>query len=81
MRRSFTLKPARRFIDISQMRLRSSLAIRGRPPRAGDFQRQYKRKPSRCHRTTVSGLTMVTAFQHRRAQPLKPYEDQPIEER
>ena len=23
---------------------------------------QYKRKPSRCHRTTVSGLTMVTAF-------------------
>jgi hypothetical protein len=27
-----------------------------------DFQRQYKRNPARCHRRTVSGLTMVTAF-------------------
>ena len=26
-----------------------------------DFHRQYSRNPSRCHRTTVSGLTMTTA--------------------
>jgi hypothetical protein len=32
------------------------------PPRERDFQRQYSRKPVRCHRMTVSGWTIVTAF-------------------
>src|SRR6202163_2562786 len=31
------------------------------PPRAFDFQRQYNRKPARCHLTTVSGLTIASA--------------------
>src|ERR1700731_310999 len=26
-----------------------------------DFQRQYKRKPARCHLTTASGLTTASA--------------------
>src|ERR1700738_592264 len=29
--------------------------------RAFDFQRQYNRKPARCHLTTVSGLTIASA--------------------
>src|SRR4029077_6770738 len=34
----------------------------GRPgPRGRDFQDQNARKPSRCQRTTVSGLTITTA--------------------
>jgi hypothetical protein len=32
---------------------RSSASICGRPPRERDFQRQYRRKPALCHRTTV----------------------------
>jgi hypothetical protein len=34
-------------------RTRISSAIRGRPPRDRDFQRQYSRNPARCHLTTV----------------------------
>jgi hypothetical protein len=33
----------------------------GRPPTDFDFHRQYSRKPLRCHRITVSGLTIVSA--------------------
>jgi len=33
----------------------------GRPPRGLDFQRQYARKPARCQRITVSGLTITRA--------------------
>src|SRR5258708_30104029 len=33
----------------------------GRPPRGLDFQRQYARKPARCQRITVSGLTIFKA--------------------
>ena len=39
---------------------RNSISIRGRPPREFDFQRQKRRKPARCHRTSVSGWTIVT---------------------
>lgn len=39
----------------------SSRSILGRPPRHRDFQRQYARKPRRCQRSTVSGLTMTMA--------------------
>ena len=43
-----------------------SASTAGRPPRLlRDFQRQYLRKPSRCHRTTVSGLTMINDSRHR----------------
>src|SRR6478672_8213034 len=38
----------------------------GRPgPRGRDFQDQNARKPSRCHRTTVSSLTITTASRQR----------------
>src|SRR5260221_2983689 len=33
----------------------------GRPPRCLDFQRKYARKPARCQRITVSGLTIFKA--------------------
>src|ERR1700724_1723065 len=44
-----------------RIRSRTTLPIRGRPPRRRDFHRKYAAKPIRCQRTTVSGLTMVTA--------------------
>lgn len=47
---------------IRRIRSRISLSILGRPPRQPDFHRQYARKPCRCHRSTVSGLTMTTAL-------------------
>jgi hypothetical protein len=46
---------------ISRISLPISNGTVGRPPRAFDFQRQYKRKPARCHLTTVSGLTIASA--------------------
>jgi hypothetical protein len=64
-----TLMPsfARRGFSILILRIRSrtSLPIRGRPPRGRDFHRKYAAKPIRCQRTTVSGLTMVTASRMR----------------
>jgi hypothetical protein len=44
-----------------RIRVRTSRSIRGRPLRRQDFQRQYARKPRRCQRSTVSGLTMMMA--------------------
>src|SRR5437899_7985900 len=38
-----------------------SIGVFGRPPRGLDFQRQYARKPARCQRITVSGLTIFKA--------------------
>src|SRR5712671_136911 len=46
---------------MSRISLRISCGTVGRPPRAFDFQRQYNRKPARCHLTTVSGLTIASA--------------------
>ena len=42
---------------------RSSLGRPGR--RLLDFHRQYVLKPRRCHRTTVSGRTRISASRHR----------------
>src|SRR5262249_18490820 len=41
---------------------RSSVSICGRPPNERDFQRQYRRKPARCQRTSVSGRMTVITF-------------------
>jgi hypothetical protein len=46
---------------ISRISLRISNGTVGLPPRAFDFQRQYNRKPDRCHLTTVSGFTIASA--------------------
>jgi hypothetical protein len=40
---------------------RMSRSIFGRPPTERDFQRQHARNPRRCHRITVSGLTITIA--------------------
>ncbi len=48
---------------ISRISCRISAGTPGRPHRGLDFQRQYRRKPARCHRTTVSGRTMASASQ------------------
>jgi hypothetical protein len=45
---------------ISRISCRNSRATLGRPGRR-DFQRQKLRNPARCHRTIVSGRTIVTA--------------------
>jgi hypothetical protein len=37
---------------IFNFRTERSVSICGRPPRGRDFQRQYQRKPVRCHRTS-----------------------------
>jgi hypothetical protein len=46
---------------IRRISARSSGSILGLPPRRQDFQRQYARKPRRCQRSSVSGLTMMIA--------------------
>jgi hypothetical protein len=48
---------------ISRISLRISGGTVGRPLQGPDFQRQYNRKPARCQRTTVSGLTIANASQ------------------
>src|SRR6478736_3575720 len=47
---------------IRRISARSSASICNRPPRERDFQRQYRRKPARCHRTRVSGRMIVMAL-------------------
>src|SRR5579864_3474677 len=47
---------------ITRISWRVSREIFGRPPGDRDFQRQYSRKPPRCHRNTVAGFRMLTAF-------------------
>ena len=54
--------PSRLSTLIRRISARRSTAICGRPPRERDFQRQYRRKPARCHRTRVSGRTIVMAL-------------------
>src|SRR5713226_2130941 len=48
-----------------RMRVRISSLTFGRPPRGRDRQRQYRRKPARCHPITVSGFTMTRTSDHR----------------
>jgi hypothetical protein len=57
--------PQRFSMLILRIRSRTSLPIRGRPPRRRDFQLQYGAKPNRCQRTTVSGLTIIMASRMR----------------
>src|SRR5260370_3084680 len=55
--------PQSRFTRLMpRIRWRISAGILGRPPQERDFQRQYNRKPIRCHRTTVSGSTTEIAL-------------------
>jgi hypothetical protein len=53
---------------ISRISLRISNGTVGLPPRAFDFHRQYKRKPARCHLTTVSGPTIASAHRERQGE-------------
>jgi hypothetical protein len=47
-----------------RMRVRISSLTFGRPPQDRDRQRQYSRKPARCHLITVSGFTMIRTSDH-----------------
>ena len=44
----------------------------GRPPPGCDFHRRYKRKPARCQRITVSGLSTARALSTSGAKPYSP---------
>src|SRR6266481_6818836 len=59
---------------ICRISARNSISIRGRPPREFDFRRQWRRKPARCHRTSVSGWTIATTL------GLMPQDDQLMSE-
>src|SRR3954454_17938803 len=63
---------------IRRISARRSASICGRPPRERDFQRQYRRKPARCHRTRVSGRTIVMAFEDRWKPSIQLDEEQTI---
>src|ERR1700704_1666572 len=54
------------------MSRRISSGVFGRPPRGLDFQRQYARKPARCQRITVSGLTIFKVSRTPGASPYNP---------
>ena len=45
--------------DMLMINARTSGLSGGRPPRERDFQRQKRRQPCRCQRTTVSGVTQL----------------------
>ena len=47
---------------IRRIKARSSALICGRPPNGRDFQHQYRRKPARCQRKSVSGRMTVMTF-------------------
>src|SRR6266567_2934552 len=49
-------------ILIRRISARRPASMRGRPPRFRDFQRQYRRKPARCQRTSVCGRMIVMAL-------------------
>src|SRR5215469_17158511 len=50
-------------VAISRINCRSSLGRRGRPD-GFDLQRQNRRKPLRCQRVSVFGLTFTSAARH-----------------
>jgi hypothetical protein len=56
----------------SRINCLTSIGTFGRPPRGRDFHRQYKRKPARCQRMTVSGLTIAKALSTPGAKPYSP---------
>ena len=57
---------------ISRINCLMSAGIFGRPPCDFDFHRQYDRKPARCQRITVSGLTIAKALSTPGAKPYSP---------
>jgi hypothetical protein len=57
---------------MSRINRRTSAGNLGLPPRDLDFHRQYKRKPARCQRITVSGLTIAKARIKPGAKPYSP---------
>jgi hypothetical protein len=57
---------------MSRIIIRMSAGSFGRPPGDFDFHRQYKRKPARCQRITVSGLTIAKALSTFGAKPYSP---------
>jgi hypothetical protein len=59
-------------ILMSRINCLTSSGTFGRPPRGRDFHRQYKRKPARCQRITVSGLTIAKALSTSGAKPYSP---------
>src|SRR5215471_16678368 len=59
-----------------RIKSRMSAGTAGLPTRRRDLQRQYRQKPLRCQRTSVSGLKTTAA--HGREQPIEPDEDQAI---
>jgi hypothetical protein len=63
---------------ISRISRRISTGTVGRPERGRDFQRQYDLNPARCQRTTVSGLTSVSALSTW-YQTIQPDKDQAID--
>src|SRR5215469_17934594 len=63
---------------IVRIKLRMSAGTAGRPTRRRDFQRQYRRNPLRCQRTSVSGLKTTAASSKGGEQPIEPDEDQAI---
>src|SRR5260370_2083775 len=52
-------------VPTRRIRVRISSLTLGRPPLGRDRQRQYRRKPARCHPTTVFGFTMTRTSDHR----------------
>ena len=59
-------------ILMSRINCLTSSGTFGRPPRGRDFHRQYKRKPARSQRITVSGLTIAKALSTSGAKPYSP---------
>jgi hypothetical protein len=57
---------------MSRINYLTSTGTFGRPPRGRDFHRQYKRKPARCQRITVTGLTIAKALSTSGAKPWSP---------
>jgi hypothetical protein len=57
---------------MSRINCLTSTGTFGRPPRGRDFHRQYKRKPARCQRMTVSGLVIAKALSTSGAKPYSP---------
>ena len=66
-------------IAMRRTRVRISSLTFGRPPRGRDRQRQYMRKPARCHPTTVSGFTMTRTSDHRGQMRRKSGPEEPVE--
>ena len=56
---------------MSRINCLTSKGTFGRPPRGWDFHR-HKRKPARCQRMTVSGLTIASALSTPGAKPYSP---------